>query len=127
MAADYSQLELRVLAHLSKDQRLLQVRGLDAQKKNVTNVNKKRLRNDETVRLQVLNGGADVFRCIAAEWKSVDQESVNDDLRQQAKQVQPGRREKKTGHTAMLISPLCARVGFCRSAMASSTAWEPSL
>ncbi|XP_029353156.1 DNA polymerase theta [Echeneis naucrates] len=59
LAADYSQLELRVLAHLSKDQRLL----------------------------QVLNGGADVFRCIAAEWKSVDPESVNDKLRQQAKQI----------------------------------------
>ncbi|KAA8594854.1 DNA polymerase theta isoform X1 [Etheostoma spectabile] len=59
LAADYSQLELRVLAHLSKDQRLL----------------------------QVLNGGADVFRCIAAEWKSVDPESVNDNLRQQAKQI----------------------------------------
>lgn len=28
LAADYSQLELRVLAHLSKDQRLLQVGGL---------------------------------------------------------------------------------------------------
>ena len=27
LAADYSQLELRVLAHLSKDQRLLQVSG----------------------------------------------------------------------------------------------------
>lgn len=37
---------------------------------------------------QVLNGGADVFRCIAAEWKSVDPESVQDDLRQQAKQVE---------------------------------------
>lgn len=36
---------------------------------------------------QVLNGGADVFRCIAAEWKSVDPETVKDDLRQQAKQV----------------------------------------
>nr|XP_033479931.1 DNA polymerase theta [Epinephelus lanceolatus] len=59
LAADYSQLELRVLAHLSKDQRLL----------------------------QVLNGGADVFRCIAAEWKRVDPESVNDNLRQQAKQI----------------------------------------
>ncbi|XP_055014299.1 LOW QUALITY PROTEIN: DNA polymerase theta [Boleophthalmus pectinirostris] len=59
LAADYSQLELRVLAHLSKDHRLL----------------------------QVLNGGADVFRCIAAEWKSVDPESVNDNLRQQAKQI----------------------------------------
>ncbi|XP_070684106.1 DNA polymerase theta [Pempheris klunzingeri] len=59
LAADYSQLELRVLAHLSKDQRLL----------------------------QVLNGGADVFRCIAAEWKSIEPESVNDSLRQQAKQI----------------------------------------
>nr|XP_020479864.1 DNA polymerase theta-like isoform X1 [Monopterus albus] len=59
LAADYSQLELRVLAHLSRDRRLL----------------------------QVLNGGADVFRCIAAEWKSVDPETVNDNLRQQAKQI----------------------------------------
>ncbi|XP_068607098.1 DNA polymerase theta [Brachionichthys hirsutus] len=59
LAADYSQLELRVLAHFSKDQRLL----------------------------QVLNGGADVFRCIGAEWKGVDPESVKDDLRQQAKQI----------------------------------------
>ncbi|XP_037530280.1 DNA polymerase theta [Nematolebias whitei] len=59
LAADYSQLELRVLAHLSKDQRLL----------------------------QVLNGGADVFRCIAAEWKSVEPETVQDCLRQQAKQI----------------------------------------
>nr|XP_057917242.1 DNA polymerase theta [Doryrhamphus excisus] len=59
LAADYSQLELRVLAHLSKDRRLL----------------------------QVLNGGADVFRCIAAEWKSVDPDAVNDKLRQQAKQI----------------------------------------
>ncbi|XP_064872015.1 DNA polymerase theta-like [Oncorhynchus nerka] len=59
LAADYSQLELRVLAHLSKDKRLL----------------------------QVLNGGADVFRCIAAEWKNIDLETVDDTLRQQAKQV----------------------------------------
>ena len=36
---------------------------------------------------QVLNGGADVFRCIAAEWKSIEPDSVNDSLRQQAKQV----------------------------------------
>lgn len=47
-------------------------------------------------RRQVLNGGADVFRCIAAEWKSIDPESVNDNLRQQAKQVQLGRKEKMT-------------------------------
>ncbi|KAM3864859.1 DNA polymerase theta [Diretmus argenteus] len=59
LAADYSQLELRVLAHLSKDQRLL----------------------------QVLNGGTDVFRCIAAEWKNIDPETVSDSLRQQAKQI----------------------------------------
>lgn len=45
---------------------------------------------------QVLNGGADVFRCIAAEWKSVDSESVNDSLRQQAKQVQPGGKGRTT-------------------------------
>lgn len=59
LAADYSQLELRILAHLSHDRRLI----------------------------QVLNTGADVFRSIAAEWKMIEPESVGDDLRQQAKQV----------------------------------------
>lgn len=59
LAADYSQLELRILAHLSRDRRLL----------------------------KVLNSGADVFKSIAAEWKMVDPASVDDRLRQQAKQV----------------------------------------
>ncbi|KAI5134986.1 Dna polymerase Theta [Manis pentadactyla] len=59
LAADYSQLELRILAHLSQDNRLI----------------------------QVLNTGADVFKSIAAEWKMVGPESVGDDLRQQAKQI----------------------------------------
>ncbi|KAH0628689.1 hypothetical protein JD844_010112 [Phrynosoma platyrhinos] len=59
LAADYSQLELRILAHLCCDRRLL----------------------------QALNDGADVFRRIAAEWKMIDPEAVGDDLRQQAKQI----------------------------------------
>ncbi|KAA0720083.1 DNA polymerase theta [Triplophysa tibetana] len=59
LAADYSQLELRLLAHLSRDKRLL----------------------------QVLNSGADVFKSIAAEWKMVDPASVDDNMRQQAKQI----------------------------------------
>ncbi|XP_060747500.1 DNA polymerase theta isoform X2 [Tachysurus vachellii] len=59
LAADYSQLELRILAHLSRDRRLL----------------------------QVLNSGEDVFKSIAAEWKMVDLESVDDCMRQQAKQI----------------------------------------
>ncbi|KAM5281391.1 DNA polymerase theta-like [Ctenodactylus gundi] len=59
LAADYSQLELRILAHLSHDRRLI----------------------------QVLNSGADVFRSIAAEWKMIGPESVGDDLRRQAKQI----------------------------------------
>lgn len=45
----------------------------------------------------MLNGGADVFRCIAAEWKSVDPETVTDNLRQQAKQVELCRREINGG------------------------------
>lgn len=44
---------------------------------------------------KVLNGGADVFCCIAAEWKNVDPESVQDDLRQQAKQVQPDKKREQ--------------------------------
>ncbi|XP_008563156.1 PREDICTED: DNA polymerase theta [Galeopterus variegatus] len=59
LAADYSQLELRILAHLSHDRHLI----------------------------QVLNTGADVFRSIAADWKMIEPESVGDDLRQQAKQI----------------------------------------
>ncbi|XP_053158733.1 DNA polymerase theta isoform X3 [Hemicordylus capensis] len=59
LAADYSQLELRILAHLCRDDRLL----------------------------QVLNDGGDVFKTIAAEWKMIDPEVVGDDLRQQAKQI----------------------------------------
>ncbi|XP_021563021.1 DNA polymerase theta-like, partial [Carlito syrichta] len=59
LAADYSQLELRILAHLSHDCRLI----------------------------HVLNTGADVFRSIAAEWKMIEPECVGDDLRQQAKQI----------------------------------------
>ncbi|XP_043917795.1 DNA polymerase theta [Protopterus annectens] len=59
LAADYSQLELRILAHLSRDKRLI----------------------------QVLNTGTDVFKSIAAEWKMIDPESVGDGLRQQAKQI----------------------------------------
>ncbi|KAF4020798.1 hypothetical protein G4228_012644 [Cervus hanglu yarkandensis] len=59
LAADYSQLELRILAHLSHDHRLI----------------------------QVLNTGADVFKSIAAEWKMIELESVGDNLRQQAKQI----------------------------------------
>ncbi|XP_064375835.1 DNA polymerase theta isoform X3 [Dromaius novaehollandiae] len=59
LAADYSQLELRILAHLSSDCRLI----------------------------QALNGGIDVFKRIAAEWKMIDSEAVGDSVRQQAKQI----------------------------------------
>ncbi|KAG9472225.1 hypothetical protein GDO78_020743 [Eleutherodactylus coqui] len=59
LAADYSQLELRILAHLSRDRRLI----------------------------QVLNGGSDVFRSIAAEWKMIQLDAVTDSMRQQAKQI----------------------------------------
>uniref|UniRef100_A0A8C7EC43 DNA polymerase theta n=1 Tax=Nothoprocta perdicaria TaxID=30464 RepID=A0A8C7EC43_NOTPE len=59
LAADYSQLELRILAHFSGDHRLI----------------------------QALNGGIDVFRRIAAEWKMLDPAAVGDDIRQQAKQI----------------------------------------
>ncbi|XP_039911111.1 DNA polymerase theta isoform X2 [Hirundo rustica] len=59
LAADYSQLELRILAHLSCDCRLI----------------------------QALNGGTDVFKSIAAEWKMIDPKDVGDRTRQEAKQI----------------------------------------
>ncbi|KAK2169549.1 hypothetical protein LSH36_9g16022 [Paralvinella palmiformis] len=59
LAADYSQLELRILAHLSGD---------------------RKLRN-------ILNSGGDVFKTIAAQWKGVDIDNISDTDRQQAKQV----------------------------------------
>ena len=59
VAADYSQLELRVIAHLSADRKLI----------------------------AVLNSGADVFKLIASQWKAVDVTDVTTEHRQQAKQV----------------------------------------
>lgn len=64
LAADYSQLELRILAHLSCDCRLI----------------------------QALNCGTDVFKSIAAKWKMIDPETVGDRTRQQAKQVILGKK-----------------------------------
>lgn len=64
LAADYSQLELRILAHLSCDCRLI----------------------------QALNGGTDVFKSIAAEWKMIDPKAIGDRTRQQAKQVILGKK-----------------------------------
>ena len=59
LAADYSQLELRIIAHLSKDRKLL----------------------------QTLNSGADVFKNIAAQIHGTSASKVTDIQRQQAKQV----------------------------------------
>lgn len=59
LAADYSQLELRLIAHLANDERLR----------------------------KILNGGGDVFRMIAGELYRVPAESIKDDRRQHAKQV----------------------------------------
>lgn len=47
-----------------------------------------------------------MFRCIAAEWKGVDPESVSDNLRQQAKQVRPGGIEQKASYS-------CSRTANC--------------
>ncbi|XP_023930117.1 DNA polymerase theta [Lingula anatina] len=59
LAADYSQLELRMIAHLSKDKKLI----------------------------SILNSGGDVFKMIAAQWQCVSVEEVTAAQRQQAKQV----------------------------------------
>ena len=59
LAADYSQLELRIIAHLSKDKKLI----------------------------SILNGGGDVFKTIASEMQGVTPEDVTSDQRAQAKQV----------------------------------------
>ncbi|XP_072210786.1 DNA polymerase theta [Excalfactoria chinensis] len=59
LAADYCQLELRILAHLSRDCRLI----------------------------EAFSKGTDVFKSIAAEWKMIDSEAVGDSTRQQAKQI----------------------------------------
>ncbi|VDI52041.1 DNA polymerase theta, partial [Mytilus galloprovincialis] len=59
VAADYSQLELRMIAHLSKDQKLI----------------------------RILNEDGDVFKLITAQWKGISPEEVTAVERQQAKQV----------------------------------------
>ncbi|XP_076467231.1 DNA polymerase theta-like [Babylonia areolata] len=59
LAADYSQLELRVIAHLSGDAKLI----------------------------SVLNNDGDVFKLIAAQWKNTEPEAVTAEERQHAKQI----------------------------------------
>ena len=59
LAADYSQLELRVIAHLSGDRKLI----------------------------SILNNDGDVFKMIAAQWKNTLPEAVSTEERQHAKQV----------------------------------------
>uniref|UniRef100_T1IU43 DNA polymerase theta n=1 Tax=Strigamia maritima TaxID=126957 RepID=T1IU43_STRMM len=59
LAADYSQLELRILAHLSRDEDLI----------------------------SILNSGGDVFKNIAAQWKGKEVKNITDIERQQAKQI----------------------------------------
>ena len=59
LAADYSQLELRMIAHLARDKALI----------------------------KILNGGGDVFRTIAAQMKKIEPDQVTAEQRQQAKQV----------------------------------------
>ena len=59
LAADYSQLELRILAHVSGDEKLK----------------------------QFLNGEGDVFKMIAGEWLGLPPSSITDKQRQEAKQV----------------------------------------
>ena len=59
LAADYSQLELRIIAHLSRDRKLI----------------------------KILNDGGDVFKTIASQWRGVPAEDVTATQRQQAKQV----------------------------------------
>nr|KAG5691719.1 hypothetical protein BaRGS_010222 [Batillaria attramentaria] len=60
VAADYSQLELRVIAHLSGDRKLT----------------------------SILNDDGDVFKLIAAQWKNTLPEAVTAEQRQQAKQAE---------------------------------------
>lgn len=74
---------------------------------------------------KVLNGGADVFRCIAAEWKSVEPETVQDCLRQQAKQVLQEQKGTVAHGFSLVSSPGCTHVD--RSVTASSMEWEQSL
>ena len=59
LAADYSQLELRLIAHLSRDERLL----------------------------KLLNAGGDVFRMIAGSLNGIEPVAVTDVQRQRAKQI----------------------------------------
>jgi DNA polymerase I-like protein with 3'-5' exonuclease and polymerase domains len=71
LAADYSQLELRMIAHLSQDSKLI----------------------------QILNGDGDVFKLITAQWKSISVGEVTPEQRQQAKQVRRGRRSNQIYRT----------------------------
>ncbi|RZC40268.1 DNA polymerase theta, partial [Asbolus verrucosus] len=59
VSADYCQLELRLLAHLSRDKLLC----------------------------KIMRGKGDVFRSVAAKWNNIGENEVTDNLRQHAKQI----------------------------------------
>ncbi|OQV13803.1 DNA polymerase theta [Hypsibius exemplaris] len=59
ISADYSQLELRMMAHLAEDEKLM----------------------------AALSGDGDVFNMIAAQWKKIEIQTVTPEMRQQAKNV----------------------------------------
>ena len=59
LSADYSQLELRILAHLSCDEKLC----------------------------SFFNEGGDAFRKIASEWFDMEEDSISDEQRQHTKQI----------------------------------------
>lgn len=60
LAADFCQLELRILTHLCKDHQLMKIMNTP---------------------------GDDIFRMIAAKWNNIDEQRVNDEQRNQTKQL----------------------------------------
>lgn len=59
VSADFCQLELRILTHLSKDESLL----------------------------KIMNSDKDVFKSVAAKWNRISESSVTDAMRQNTKQI----------------------------------------
>lgn len=59
VSADFCQLELRILTHLSKDENLM----------------------------RIMNSDRDVFKSVAAKWNKISESLVTDDMRQNTKQI----------------------------------------